>query len=62
MRYTSLSSPCQLQERVLESTEMHERTYLENRLRIRPDGVVSKKLMGERKMENAIRSCIFREA
>lgn len=62
MRYTSLSSPCQLQERVLESTEMYDGTYLENRLRIRPDGVVSKKLIGERKMENAIRSCIFREA
>lgn len=41
---------------------MYDGTYLENRLRMRPDGVVSKKLMGERKMENAIRSCIFREA
>lgn len=37
-------------------------TYLENRLRIRPDGVVSKKLIGERKIEKAIRSCSFLEA
>lgn len=34
-------------------------TYLENRLRMRPAGVVSKKLIGERKIANAIRSCNF---
>src|SRR4051812_7337685 len=38
------------------------RTYLENRLRMRPLGVVSKKLIGERKMAKAIRSCSFRLA
>lgn len=37
-------------------------TYLENRLRIRPAGVVSKKLIGDLKMANAIRSCSLREA
>lgn len=37
-------------------------TNLENRLRIRPEGVVSKKLIGDRKIANAIRSCSFREA
>lgn len=37
-------------------------TYLENRLRMRPAGVVSKKLIGERKMANAIRSCSLRLA
>lgn len=37
-------------------------TYLENRLSMRPAGVVSKKLIGERKMANAIRSCSFRLA
>lgn len=35
------------------------RTYLENLLRMRPAGVVSKKTIGERKMANAIRSCNF---
>lgn len=30
--------------------------YLEKRLRIRPAGVVSKKIMGDRKMAKAIRS------
>jgi hypothetical protein len=38
------------------------RTYLENRLRMRPAGVVSKKLIGERKIAKAIRSCSFRLA
>ena len=37
-------------------------TYLENRLRIRPLGVVSKKLIGLRKIAYAILSCSFREA
>ena len=36
--------------------------YLEKRLRIRPAGVVSKKLIGERKMAKAIRSCNLRLA
>ena len=36
--------------------------YLENRLRIRPAGVVSKKLIGDLNMANAIRSCNFRDA
>ena len=39
-----------------------QRTNLENRLRIRPAGVVSKKLIGARKMACAILSCNFREA
>ena len=38
------------------------RTYLEKRFRIRPMGVVSKKLIGERKIAYAIRSCNFLEA
>jgi hypothetical protein len=37
-------------------------TYLENRFRMRPTGVVSKKDIGDRKMAYAIRSCNFREA
>lgn len=37
-------------------------TYLEKRFRIRPVGVVSKKLIGDLKMAKAIRSCNFREA
>lgn len=37
-------------------------TYLENRFRIRPAGVVSKKLMGERNMAKAILSCNLRAA
>ena len=36
--------------------------YLENRLSIRPAGVVSKKLIGDLNMANAILSCNFREA
>jgi hypothetical protein len=36
--------------------------YLENRLRIRPAGVVSKKLIGDLNMAKAIRSCNFRDA
>jgi hypothetical protein len=38
------------------------KTYLENRFRMRPAGVVSKKLIGERKIAKAIRSCSFRLA
>lgn len=38
------------------------RTYLENRFKMRPLGVVSKKLIGLRKMAYAILSCSFREA
>jgi hypothetical protein len=38
------------------------KTYLENRLSMRPAGVVSKKLIGERKIAKAIRSCNFRLA
>lgn len=38
------------------------KTNLENRLRIRPAGVVSKKLMGLLKIAKAIRSCSFRDA
>lgn len=34
-------------------------TYLENRLSMRPAGVVSKKVMGDRKMAKAMRSCSF---
>jgi hypothetical protein len=37
-------------------------TNLENRLRIRPAGVVSKNLMGLLKIAKAIRSCSFRDA
>lgn len=37
-------------------------TNLENLFRIRPLGVVSKKLIGDRKIANAILSCNFREA
>jgi hypothetical protein len=37
-------------------------TCLEKRLRMRPAGVVSKKLIGERNMANAILSCNLREA
>lgn len=36
--------------------------YLENRLRIRPVGVVSKKLIGDLNIAKAIRSWSFREA
>jgi hypothetical protein len=36
--------------------------YLEKRLSTRPVGVVSKKLIGDRKMAKVIRSCNFREA
>ncbi len=36
--------------------------YLENRLSIRPAGVVSKKLIGDLNMAKAILSCNFREA
>lgn len=36
--------------------------YLENRFKIRPDGVVSKKLIGERNMDVAIIWCSFRDA
>lgn len=36
--------------------------YLENRFRILPVGVVSKKLMGDLKIACAILSCSFREA
>lgn len=39
-----------------------DRTYLENRLRMRPLGVVSKKVIGLLKMACAILSCNFREA
>ena len=38
------------------------RWYLENRFKMRPAGVVSKKLIGDLKMANAILSCNFREA
>jgi hypothetical protein len=37
-------------------------TYLEKRFRILPAGVVSKKLIGDRKIANAMRSCNFLEA
>lgn len=37
-------------------------TYLENRFNMRPLGVVSKKVIGDRKMANAILSCNLREA
>lgn len=37
-------------------------TYLENRFKIRPVGVVSKKLIGLRKIAYAMRSCSFRDA
>lgn len=37
-------------------------TYLENRFRMRPLGVVSKNVMGERMMACAILSCNLREA
>jgi hypothetical protein len=37
-------------------------TYLENLFKIRPAGVVSKKLIGDRKIAYAMRSCSFREA
>jgi len=37
-------------------------TYLENRFRIRPLGVVSKNDIGLRKMAYAILSCSFRDA
>lgn len=37
-------------------------TYLEKRFKMRPAGVVSKKLIGDLKMANAILSCSFREA
>lgn len=37
-------------------------TYLENRLSMRPTGVVSKKDMGDRKIAYAMRSCNFLEA
>ena len=36
--------------------------YLENRLRMRPAGVVSKKLIGDLNMAKAILSCNFRDA
>jgi len=39
-----------------------ETTYLEKRLRIRPLGVVSKKLIGDLKMANAILSWSFLDA
>ena len=45
----------------IRGIELQE-TYLENRLRIRPLGVVSKKLIGLRKIAYAILSCSFREA
>jgi hypothetical protein len=38
------------------------KTNLENLLRILPAGVVSKKLIGDLKIANAIRSCSFRDA
>jgi hypothetical protein len=37
-------------------------TYLENRFRMRPAGVVSKKLIGLLKIANAILSCNFLDA
>ena len=37
-------------------------TNLENRLSIRPDGVVSKKVIGDLKMAYAILSCSLRDA
>ena len=37
-------------------------TYLEKRFRMRPLGVVSKKVMGDRKMACDIRSCSLRDA
>lgn len=37
-------------------------TYLEKRFNMRPAGVVSKKLIGERKIAKAILSWSFREA
>lgn len=37
-------------------------TYLENRFKILPVGVISKKLMGDRKMAKAILSWSLREA
>jgi hypothetical protein len=37
-------------------------TYLEKRFRILPAGVVSKKLIGDRNIANAILSCNFLEA
>jgi hypothetical protein len=36
--------------------------YLENRFRMRPAGVVSKKLIGDLNMAKAILSCNFRDA
>lgn len=43
-----------------DTTQRH--TNLEKRLSILPAGVVSKKLIGDRKIANAIRSCNFLEA
>jgi hypothetical protein len=37
-------------------------THLEKRFRMRPVGVVSKKLIGDLKMAYAMRSCSFRLA
>ena len=39
-----------------------DKTYLENLFKMRPAGVVSKKLIGDLKIANAIRSCSLREA
>lgn len=54
-------------EHQLSSTRMYQelrngQAYLENRFNIRPLGVVSKKLIGDRNIANAIRSCNLRDA
>jgi hypothetical protein len=48
--------------KVLASTSSSRYTSLENRFRILPAGVVSKKDIGALKMAVAIRSCSFRDA
>jgi hypothetical protein len=46
----------------LQEGEKMTSTYLEKRFNMRPAGVVSKKLIGERKIAKAILSWSFREA
>ena len=45
-----------------ETKLLTTKAYLEKRFNIRPLGVVSKKLIGDRKIAKAILSCNFREA
>lgn len=60
------SRACHTQVKKAGSKEFNwmweEGTYLENRFRILPAGVVSKKDMGDLKIAVAMRSCSFREA